>query len=112
MSVPDGMEVVIRAHKSRRSLSANGLYWQWVDRIRWHVAESTGQIYSAEELHEWLKGKFLPTKTVEVGGETQRCRLSTAKLNTKEFGEYMDQIDKYCSANLMLFLPVPGLEDV
>lgn len=108
---PEGMEVVIRQYRAKRSGSANSLYWVWIDRIRMHVADSTGQIYSATELHEWLKGKFLPTKTVEIGGEVQRCRLSTADLNTKQFAEYLDAVDKYCVGNLGLFLPQPGMEE-
>jgi hypothetical protein len=110
-SLPLGHEIVIRPAKSKRSNQANALYWRWIDVIRLHVLDSTGQAYGADALHEWLKGKFLPTVTVEIGGEVQRCRLSTAKLNTKEMSEYMEKIDFYCVNNLSLYLPIPGVEE-
>jgi len=104
-------EVTFREAKSKRSLAQNSIYWKWVDCIRLHVMDSTGQAYSADQMHEWFKAKFLPTSTVEIAGEVQRCRLSTTVLNTAEMSEYMDKIDRFCVSNLGLYLPQPGMMD-
>jgi hypothetical protein len=101
-------EVIIRPHKSKRSLSQNALYWVRLDVIRLHIADSTGQIYSAEDIHEFFKGRFLPTKVVTVGGQALKIRQTTTKMDTAEFAEYMDNIEMFCADRLHLFLPVPG----
>lgn len=105
------MEVVIRPHKSKRTLSQNALYWKWLDIIRLHIADSIGQIYSGEDLHEWFKAKFLPTRLIGINGEDMPITSSTTKLNTAEMSEYMECIDHFCVTQLHLFLPQPGMPD-
>jgi hypothetical protein len=111
LSFDEPHEMTIRPKKSKRSHQANALYWVWIDRIRLHVMDSTGQAYSADAMHEWLKAKFLPTITVEVNGEVHRCRLSTASLKVDEMSEYMESIDRFCVQSLGLYLPTPGVDD-
>lgn len=111
LSFDDPHEVVIRPKKSRRSLDQNALHWKRLDVVRMHIADSTGQIFSAEELHEFFKAKFLDVRLVEVGGESIPCRRTTTKLNTKEMSEFMDAIDRYCIERLHLYLPQPGGHD-
>ncbi len=108
--LPLGMEVAIKPHKSSRSLQQNNLYWKWLDIIRMHIADSTGKIFSAEELAEWFKAKFLPARIVEIDGEAIPCRRTTTKLNTAEMAAYLDAIDRYCIDSLGLYLPQPGQE--
>lgn len=103
--------VEIKPHKSTRSTAANNLYWKWLDMIRLHVADSTGETYSAEELHEWFKKKFLPARLVEISGEVVPVPRTTTKLNTAEMSAFMESIDKYCVTSLNLFLPSPGTPD-
>lgn len=101
--------VEIKEYKKNRSLEQNSLHWDRLDVIRLHIADSTGQVYSQEELHDFFKSKFLPIKFIDVGGEIVEVRRSTKKLNTKEFSEFMDQIDRYCIERLNLFLPTPEM---
>ena len=107
---PEGMEINIKPHKSSRSLSQNNLYWKWLDLIRLHIADSTGKIFSAEELAEWFKGKFLPARIIELDGEAIPYRRTTTKLNTADMAAYLDSIDRYCVQSLGLYLPQPGQE--
>lgn len=100
--------VEIKPHKSTRSTQANALLWKWYEIIRLHVADSTGEIYSAEEIHEHFKRKFLPARLVEIAGEVTPVARTTTKLNTAEFSEFMESIDRYCVTSLNLFLPSPG----
>ena len=109
--LPYGMEVIVKKHKSSRSLSQNSLYWKWLDLIRLHIADSTGNIFSAGELAEWFKAKFLPARIVEINGEANPCRRTTTKLNTADMAAYLDSIDRYCVESLGLYLPQPGQED-
>jgi hypothetical protein len=111
-------EVLIRKHKSSRSLAQNRLMWKWYDIIRIHIADSGGQLFTAEDLHEWYKAKFLPSKVVAVDGEPIRCRASTASLrmsrndDTPEgevtMHEYLDMIDRHSADSLNLVLPTPS----
>lgn len=109
---PEGMAVEIKPHKSSRSLSQNNLYWKWLDLIRLHIADSTGSVFSAEELAEWFKAKFLSARIVEIDGEAIACRRTTTKLNTADMAAYLDAIDRYCVESLSLYLPQPGQEDL
>lgn len=101
--------VKIEEYRKNRSLEQNSLHWDRLDVIRLHIADSTGQLYSQEELHDFFKSKFLPIKFIDVGGEIVEVSRSTKKLNTKEFSEFMDQIDRYCIERLNLFLPTPEM---
>ena len=101
--------VEIKEYKSNRSKDQNALHWKRLDIIRLHVADSTGQIYSAEDLHEFFKAKFLPVHMVDVGGLTEIVGRTTTNLNTKEFAAFMDSIDRYCIDLLNLYLPTPEM---
>ncbi len=111
LPMEDTHEVIIRPYKSKRSLEQNNTYWMWVDKIRVHIADSTGKFYSCEEIHEWLKEKFLPVRVVEIEGLSVKCAATTTKLNTKEMADYLTQIEQFCASELGLFLPLPGLND-
>jgi hypothetical protein len=111
-SAPDGMEVLIRKYKSKRTLSQNALHWKRLDIIRMHIADSTGQIFSAEELHDFFKRRFLPVRLVEIDGDVEKVAQTTTDKDTKQMAEFMDAIDRYCIERLGLYLPVPGMEDV
>ena len=108
LSVPDGHILTIQPPK--RTNPQNNLYWKWIDIIRLHILDSTGKAFSSDEVHEFFKGKFLPSREVEIGGEVRSCKGSTAVLNTKDMAEYMDRIDNFCVESLQLYLPYPGDE--
>ena len=109
LSLDELHEVIIRPYKSKRSLDQNNLYWSWVDKIRIHVADSTGNFFLGDEIHEWLKAKFLPVRVVEIEGVAVKCAATTTKLNTKEMSEYMEMIERFCGSEMGLFLPLPGV---
>ena len=111
-NAPDGMVVEIRKHNSRRTLSQNALHWKRLDIIRMHIADSTGQVFSAEELHDFFKRKFLPVRLVEIDGDVEKVTQTTTDKDTKQMTEFMGAIDRYCIERLSLYLPVPGMGDV
>jgi hypothetical protein len=107
MAVTDPPQVVtIATLKSTRSLAQNALYWKWIDIIRMHVGDTTGQHFDKDSMHEFLAGKFQPTIVVEVCGEVRTVRKSTSKNSVEEMQEYMNLVDRYCADRLHLILPV------
>ena len=96
-------------YKSNRSLEQNKLLWKWLDIIRVHIADSGGELFTAEELHEFFKAKFLPSRVVEINGEAIRCRATTTKLNTKEMSAYLESIDRHAADSLHLILPMDDI---
>lgn len=109
LSTSSPWEVELKPYKGKRSLAQNRLMWKWIDEIRLHIADSTGQLWSSDDIHEWLKDQFLPAKVVEIDGKPAKARKSTAALNTREFTEYLEQIEMYCADRLGLLLTHPSV---
>lgn len=99
--------VTVGEYRSNRSTAQNRLLWLWLKLIVDHIKDTTGQIFSDEDMNEWFKEKFLETKIIEFRGEVLKARKSSKKLNTKEFTHYLENIDMYCAENLGLVLPHP-----
>jgi len=85
------LEVVVRRHQDKRSRDQNALYWSWLHVI----GDDLG--YSAEEVHEALKMKFLPMRPVMLDrlDQTVVVTSSTAKLPVAEFAAYMDKVSAW-----------------
>ena len=93
-------QVTVEPYRKQRSLSQNGLYWRWVEII----SNDTGN--DVDAIHDYLKGKFLTPKEMEIAGEKFMCR-STRKLDTKTMSEYMDRCYSWAGSDLGIFLPIP-----
>ncbi|WP_428398267.1 recombination protein NinB [Marinobacter salarius] len=104
-------EVEIREFKSKRSLAQNSLLWMWNNAIQQHMADHFGQIASAEEWHDILVSRLLPSKVRRVelpGGEGYKVgRTRTSQLTVKRMTEYLDLLNAYCAEYLRLQLPQP-----
>lgn len=105
-------QVAIKEVKSKRSAAQNRLLWMWNGCIQAHMADCFGQYASAEEWHEILVGRLLPSKIYEVrlpgeGYTHQVGRTRTSQLTVKKMAEYMERLDAYCSTMLELQLPHP-----
>lgn len=96
--------VEIRPYVRRRTLSQNNLMWKWCDEIAGYVEAHTGQ--DKDDIHEWLKRKFLSPHWVEIGGEAFP-RYTTTKLTTQEMTDYMDKIHAWATQELGMVLPLP-----
>jgi hypothetical protein len=97
--------VVIEQQKKKRTLAQNNLMWAWLDKVVQCIHEDTGN--DKEDIHEFFKLKFLPSRTVEVFGETERVAGSTTKLSPQEMADYMNKIYAWATTELGLILPVP-----
>jgi len=111
LPLEDPHEISVRPWKSKRSLQQNRyLFGVVYERIRLHVQESTGEIYSAEDIHEAMKQKFLPADIVEIGDERFTVARTTTRLTVREFAEYVDSIIGYAAEHLGLVVPAPDEE--
>jgi len=101
------MQVVISEHKTGRSVAQNRLLWMWYGEIREHLAETTGEQYQNEDLHEFFKDKFLDRRPMVIKGDARIVHGSTAQLNVSDMSEYLNRLDIYCADELGLQLTHP-----
>ncbi len=93
-----GKQIVVEAPRPVRSGQQNRYYHLYLNVI----SQETGN--DADDLHEWAKRKFLPSRFIKVNGEEMRIPGSTTTLTKVEFGEYMERI---CAATEV---PLPDPE--
>lgn len=94
LSVEEPWEVEVRQYRVKRSGAQNRLLWA----IYTAMAEHTG--HSPEEVHEAMKSKFLPRRVVTVGNEELVVLGSSAKLDVKEFSDFVEQVQMFASQEL------------
>ncbi len=103
--------VEIRPFKSKRSLAQNRLLWVWNSSIQQHMADHFGQMASAEEWHDILVARLMPSDVRAVqlpSGERYKVgRTRTSQLTIKGMTEYLERLDAYCAEYLRLQLPHP-----
>jgi hypothetical protein len=100
--IKNGAEMFLAfGHKNKatvRSTQQNRFYWGLVVDL---LAVHTG--YTPDEMHEALKWLFLRIKRDKLP-DTVR---STATLTKDEFGEYIDQIQKWAAVDMGVVIPDP-----
>ncbi|MCK5604496.1 hypothetical protein KAR91_21580 [Candidatus Pacearchaeota archaeon] len=101
LNIDKPWSVDIKPYKKNRSLSQNKLYFLWLNTIGNDIG------YTTDELHAIMADKFLPDEIVEYGGKQIKKDKSTSRLNTKEFTEYLEKIDRFAAAELGIVLPSP-----
>jgi hypothetical protein len=92
------VEVTVRKERSQRSLKQNSYYHGVVVKL---LSDFTG--YEQGEMHEILKHQFLK----KVNPDGFEYVKSTAKLNTTEFEEYLENIKRW-GAFLGCVIPDPN----
>ena len=115
----------IKPYRRNRSKEQNALYWEWVGIIAEFVGETK------DEMHEELKEKHLVPLLIQHNEDFQRkveltkelrrrgqndiadrfkanaiFEASTTSLNTKQFSEYMNQVEALANG-LGITLPQP-----
>jgi hypothetical protein len=100
IKIEDNMAVEIKPYVSKRSVDANALYWMWIAV----VAEYTG--YTKDEMHDVMRARYLPIKSREIDGIILTELTSTTTLNTKQFSDYMREIEVFAVEN-DIKLPYP-----
>lgn len=77
--------ITVEEKRKKRSLSANALYFKWMQEAGDHLG------YDKDDMHEACKQACdCPVTEIDIDGETVAVR-STAKLNDGDFAAYMDR---------------------
>jgi len=98
-SLQDGKYwIEIKENRPSRSHRQNRYYWGTVLKI---LSDEIG--YTPEEMHQIMAAEFL---SYEKYG--RRFVQSTTQLNTKEFEEYMENIRRFASVEMSVWIPEPG----
>jgi hypothetical protein len=97
--------ITVREQKNRRSLNLNSYYWAVVVRL---VSNDLG--YDKEEAHEILKSMFLRTK-YQIKGIWVDGMKSTTKLSNQEMNDYIEEVKRFASSSLGLYIPDPNEVD-
>lgn len=94
-----------RSFQKDRSNNQNRYYWGVVVKL---ICDHTG--YSADEIHEILKYKFLSYPITLLAKEKEELYVatSTTKLDTKQFEDYLSRVREWASIKLGVFIPQPN----
>ena len=100
-------QVEVKEYKATRSIAQNKLYWMWMGELSQKYEETYGKRNSPEAWSEYMKQQYLNSDIIQVHGEVIKMQKTTTKLNTKEFTDYLEKIDMFCSNDLNIILPHP-----
>jgi len=95
--------VTIRPYKNNRSDHQNRYYWGVVVKM---LSDELG--YFPDEMHEALKLKFLPKKTISMANESFIIADSSTRLSTMDFESFLSQIRTWASSDLGVLIPLPN----
>lgn len=94
-------------YKPKRSADINSLMWIWNGEIQKHIRDTQGQVYSTEDIHEFMINLLLPRSIVEINGKERAIRAHTSKFTNKEMVDYLNLLEMYCAEHLSLVLTHP-----
>ena len=108
----EGKDIVITIEKKRkkRSNPQNSFYHGIVIPIlKQGFYNSLGEHVSADEIHTFLKNRFLFKEIVnEQNAEIIKMPQSTTELTTIQFEEYLDKIREFATEFLSIQIPLPN----
>jgi len=105
----------VTPHSNKRTLKQNSLYWMWLACIE----DETGN--DKNFLHDYFVKRFMVTEEIDAFGDVidfaKSLRLSDAEVkrtstrSTKQFTNYLDQIQMFAIRELNISLPIPEDKD-
>tara|TARA_R110000822_G_scaffold103213_5_gene229803 strand:- start:254 stop:703 length:450 start_codon:yes stop_codon:yes gene_type:complete len=87
-----GSPVRLQVTAPKRSNKANAFYWAGVIRPIQIACADAGRAVSGQGLHEYFKQLYLPVKTEMVNGTDVVIPLSTTKLDSTAFHDFIESI--------------------
>jgi len=101
-----GIEVVVRPYRRRRSLAQNKCLHGWCKIIADFVEEHHGDRIMPEAWKEWFKSQVLgETEQVMPDGSVRAITKPSSKVTVEEFKELLDYMDRWAATELQLELP-------
>ena len=98
----------VKRCRNQRSLQANALYWGVILKaIQAGLREAWGETLSIDEVHLFMKAKFLekPLVNRHTGYIQGTIPGSSAGLDTEQFAEYIEQVTKFGAEYLNIEIP-------
>lgn len=101
------LKISWKNYKVTRSLSANRLYWMWMDTLAGRFSEKGKKVYDRAEIHNICKHKFLGYEDIRINNTVIPNQLKDSKsLDKGEFFFYMRQVDDW-AMELEIYLERP-----
>jgi hypothetical protein len=93
--------VTVKRQQHLRTMPQNKYYWSVVvETIAGHIGEGR------EDTHELLKQQFLTGRDIELlDGQHLKMPPSTTRLNTEQFSQYVENVKRWASSFLGLYIP-------
>ena len=104
------VDIDIKLYKKRRSTEQNSTYWLLRVQPVTTWLRDLGNDVTTEDVHYFLKSKFLGHKVKNINGKGYMILRSTTELSTMEFMAYMESIAIHF-AGLGLILKDPNQQD-
>lgn len=98
---------VTKAKRKQRSNSQNRYYWGVVIPHINEALRDYGHDLKTDELHCFLKDKFLDRKQINIMGDVHDIDPSTSELSTTEFQIYINRVVMWASQILEIVVPSP-----
>ena len=89
-------------YRKNRSVQQNAYYHGVIVAM---IAEDTGNDY--EDVHAFLRDKFLPRKLVTIANEEASVATSTTQLLTDEFEVFTEKCRAFAATELHISIPLP-----
>lgn len=104
------IRITVEPATRRRSTMQNAYYWAVVvPMVRDGIKNATGEVYSMEEVHDFLKGKFNAAPIVNQStGEVEHIARSTASLKVGQMMDYLAMIQRWAVEYLGVTIPNPN----
>lgn len=100
LTLHESVEVVARPWKTKRSISQNSLYWQWLNEISRQVDVSYKK-HSAEIWHEYFKRYLCPVKIIPMPAGDDLEVKSTKQLDAGEMHHYLSRIEQWAMEKMI-----------
>lgn len=95
--------LIIGGRRNTRSLNQNAYYWGVIiDMISKYLG------YFPDEMHEILKRKFLPSRSIQLKDEEIIIPESTSRLDSVQFEDYLEAIRTWAATDLNMSIPLPN----
>lgn len=101
------LEVTVKPYKRNRSDCQNRLFHHWMNEVSTRYADQGGKQTSPEVWKEFFKREFLGFDVSAIKGKAVSVTRGTSGLNTKEFSEFLEKVDHFCTEELGIVLPRP-----
>lgn len=104
------LKLTFEKKTKQRSINQNAYYWGViVEIVRGCLHDLTGDVYTKEETHEFLKAKFLFKEVVnEATGEIINVPKSTTENSTTDCEVYHEEIRRFALSFFDTIIPLPN----